>query len=238
MELYKGLVVQKGLVFLFVGGWLLCQMFPVFDQNAYAMKPLFETRLEEWEGPIDSPETAQKMQEEKQWLDEQYAHFQDLQQQYESGELSWEEMEAAKMLMQPVDNRMAAYSEVESRIMQMEMVGETTGKTMWLLNYRWFLRLFNNQDPDVLQNQRVTGLVAILLCILLIAPVYAYEEQTGVRSVIRGSGKGRGRTIWRKQLYVFLMTFVTFGLVFGAYFWSVVRLHGVHGWNAPMQSIV
>ena len=238
MELYKGLVVQKGLVFLFVGGWLLCQMFPVFDQNAYAMKPLFETRLEEWEGPIDSPETAQKMQEEKQWLDEQYAHFQDLQQQYESGELSWEEMEAAKMLMQPVDNRMAAYSEVESRIMQMKMVGETTGKTMWLLNYRWFLRLFNNQDPDVLQNQRVTGLVAILLCILLIAPVYAYEEQTGVRSVIRGSGKGRGRTIWRKQLYVFLMTFVTFGLVFGAYFWSVVRLHGVHGWNAPMQSIV
>ena len=238
MELYKGLIVQKGLVFLLVGGWLLCQMYPVFNQNVYAMKSLFEIRLEEWEGSIDNPETAQRIQEEKQWLDEQYAHFDELQQQYDAGELSWEELEGAKLLRQQVDNRMGAYIEIEGRVEQMKAIGESVGETMWLLNYRWFLRLFNNQDPEILQDQRTIGLVAILLCILLIASVYAYEEQTGVRSVIRGAGRGRGRTIWRKQLYVFLMTVVTFVLVFGAYFWSVVRLHGVHGWNAPMQSIV
>lgn len=234
MELYKLLFVQKGLVVLVLLGWLLTQMMSLFGDNIILYSGLLETRLEEWEGPVDSPAVAEKMQKEREYLDGEYAAYEKLQEGYRAGKIGVEELEIASAGMTVTNHRKEVYDQIASRQEELKEIQARTGVTPWILNDSWLEQLIGE---DTGRNQRKIGMTVLLFLTILLAPLYAYENQTGARAVIRGAGKGRGRLVLRKQLLAALGVLLVGGMVYGADLWSVVRLYGMRGLDAPVQSV-
>ncbi len=232
MEVYKTMIVQKGWVFLILLCWLMCQIYPVIGGKVEVGKTMVEYYLEDWEGPIDDPETHRKMEEVWQEIQAEYAEYDQLVADFEAGKADEMDVIIAGSLLDATRNREAGYNEVQQRIEEMKWRQEELGITPWLLNYRWVLNLFEDTDA-----QRVNGLAGMLAMILLISPLYAYENQTGAGSVIRGSGKGRGKVVVRKQLLTVLAVALVWGIVYGTHLWSVVRYYGIRALDAPIQSV-
>lgn len=234
MELYKALIVQKGIIVLALLFWMIGQIYPVTENVVSVGKTMLEYRLEEWEGPIDDPDIAAKMAEEKAFLDEAYAAYEKKIEACERGELSAYELDIESNLMRPVEKRREAYDQVMRKIKTLKALGEETGRSLWLVNDRWIAQLLGTNGKT---EQRNAGLLAVLFLILLLAPIYASEEQAGVKTVIRGTGRGRGRLILRKECLALVLSFAVYAAVYGTDFRTVVRCYGIHGLNAPIQSI-
>lgn len=231
-ELYKTLVVQKGLFFLIFLVWLMCQLFPVWGGKVDIGRNMLEIRQEQWEGPADDPKIIRLMEEEKADLDQGYREYDQLCIAYEAGAVSGNEMMTASILISAVDARQTAYNKILEDIQEMEQQQETLGIRPWIMNDKWLESLLEED-----QVQRELGLLALLMPILLLAPVYAYEKQTGAGSIIRGSQKGRGHFVLRKQMTVLVCVVLIWLMVYGMHFWSVIRFYGVHGLGAPIQAV-
>ena len=233
-ECYKVFAIGRGALLLGLLFVLLLQIYPIFETRYEDVKSMLEYRLEEWEGPIDSAELREKMQVELQYITERQEEYARTREQYEAGDVSSYDMEIATQLMTNVEQRNQVYLSVETRIAQLSAAHQEGEAMPWLLNYKWLLRLFG---PDVAARQQLIAVLALLFLVLLAAPVYALENQTGVRYLIRGAGKGRWKFIWGKQGLLLVLAILVAGMIYGIDWYSVEKNFGIHGWDAPIQSI-
>lgn len=229
MECYKLLFVQKGLLFFIALVWLMGRLFPVWGGIVPIEKNMQELRQEEWEGAADDPAVRRLLEEEKAELTNASMEYEQIRADYEAGKATVGEMQRADFQLMSIRNRQEAYDAIQSDLTAMRRI---EGIRPWIMNDKWLEVLFEEDSV-----QRELGLLALLLLTLLLAPVYAYEEQTGARIVLRGSGKGRMQFVCRKQLVTLVMVVLVWGIVYGMNFWSVVRFHGVHGLAAPIQAV-
>jgi hypothetical protein len=227
VEIYKGLVVERGGVYLVALAIVVCQLFPVVGGWASQGRTLRERRLDEWEGVSRSDTVAAAMAQEKAELDEAFADYAQKQADYAAGIIDADQMQIADMLIMSYETRQDVYDSLEQKIERQE----AKGREAWLFNDRWLQELFFDQST-----QRQLGLVALLGLVLLITPLFAYETQSGARPILRLTGRGRKKFVLRKQEVLLLAVLLVSIIVYGGHFWSVVRYYGIHGLNAPIQA--
>lgn len=101
------------------------------------------------------------------------------------------------------------------------------------MNYHYVMALFLDENT-----QKWVGLLGIVFVVLFCGGIYAEEWDTGAGELLRVSKKGRLELAFRKERLATLLTLMTFLLIYGTEFYSVMRTYGVTGLKAPIQSVM
>ena len=230
-EWYKAFVIKKGFLILLLLCIVVFSVWPVFGKVPTYTKSTFELMLEEWEGPVGAESDA-KIAVEVADIDRAYAEYAEKEEAYRNGSLSDYEYDIETALMNGVNNRYTAVQDVLGRVEQLKQL-QSRGITGWLLNYHYVMALFLDEN-----SQKWVGLLGIVFVVLFCGGIYAEEWDTGTIELLRGTKKGRLELALRKERLATLLAFVTFLLIYGTEFYSVMRTYGVTGLNAPMQSVI
>lgn len=231
IEWFKILVTNKGAILFVVFSVIVLQLYPIFGDIPPASKSTIEYMLEEWEGPI-TEDTLSGIAQERNEIEQEYDNYAGIVTAYEQGETTEEELWIATQLMSGVDARSEALADVEERSADLLQLEEESGIRAWLLNYRYIVALFLNNE-----SQYWNGLLALLFVLLLVCSLYAGEWESNAVYVLRGTIKGRKRLVLRKQCCTLAIAFLVWIVLYGAEFRYTTRLYGMYGLDAPIQAV-
>lgn len=110
---------------------------------------------------------------------------------------------------------------------------ESRGIKGWFINDRGFDMLFGKLKAG---KRMIDGVTVILAIVLLAAPSYASEYQSGVNYLIAGTKKGRGIVFRRKTIYSLVCTLSITILMFLIQFYEVRIKYNLNGLEAPVQN--
>ena len=104
----------------------------------------------------------------------------------------------------------------------------------WFINDRGFDMLFGKLKSG---KRLIDGVIIVLAIVLLAAPCYASEYQSGVGYMIAGTVKGRGIVFRRKTIYSLVCTLGMTIIMFLVQFYEVRIKYNLNGLDAPVQNV-
>lgn len=111
---------------------------------------------------------------------------------------------------------------------------ESRGIKGWFINDRGFDMLFGELKSG---KRMIDGVIVILAIVLLVAPCYASEYQSGVNYLIASTKKGKGIVFRRKTIYSLVSTLSITIIMFLIQFYEVRIKYNLNGLDAPVQNV-
>lgn len=111
---------------------------------------------------------------------------------------------------------------------------ESRGIKGWFINDRGFDMLFGKLKAG---KRLIDGVIVILAIVLLVAPCYASEYQSGVNYLIASTKNGRGIVFKRKTIYLLVCTLSITIIMFLIQFYEVRIKYNLNGLDAPVQNV-
>ena len=111
---------------------------------------------------------------------------------------------------------------------------EDRGINGWFINDRGYRLLFGELKSV---KRIINGVLSIFALVLMIAPIFVSEYQSGIHYLIASTRKGKGTLFRRKMLYCLTCTCVIAVTMFAVELYEVRLKYNLKGLNAPVQNI-
>lgn len=233
---YKFFVVQLGIVVLFGVGAVSERLQIRVKSPETGMESLLELYYAELEGPCDSPDAAQWLEREWKELADAEEEFEEKEQQYADGtlgNLEWTLLQEKRKGIQVKHN---AVEYLQHQVEEAAAYLEETGISLWLISRQVWKQLLEENRNTALRC-RIYPILLVWGTVLAFFLSFSYEHESGMDQVLHISKKGNRAFFLRRQVLLTVMCLALWALVYGWDLVSVVRLYGISGLDAPVQSI-
>ena len=132
-----------------------------------------------------------------------------------------------------IDEANENYRQAQLDLAQAE---QETGIKGWVINDRSYEHLIGLEFENIVVLRRLS-LLTLFALTMLVTPVFVFDRQCGTDRLIHETGKGKRGVFLRKQTAVFLLTVITFVIIYGSRTVTVARQWDLSGLEAPLQSI-
>lgn len=125
------------------------------------------------------------------------------------------------------------YATLSEQISRADILSER-GIQGWFINDRGYKYLFGS---DSIAKKIIEGIIASIAVIMMTAPIYVMEKQTGVYNYIRMAGEGPRKTGLAKTLYCVITGVLvsTYAIIIQLY--DVMQRYELKGLLAPVQNV-
>lgn len=234
MELYKTLVIQKGVLILLLFSLLVSNLsFAVtipIESNTDAVVRQYTSELE---GEITA-ETLQRIDAIQTELDESIAVYEQAKIQYEKGEMEYPQYDVFAREAETAQIRSNGLDIVRKRILELRSIGEEKGFTPWLIEESLYKGTYGEEAKS---NRQGAALVAMLTLALLLAGSMSYEVLSGINSLLASAYRGRGELLRRKIGLAVIISTVIWFIIYGLEFYTFFSVCDRSALAAPVQNL-
>lgn len=238
-ELYKMLLVNKGLIFVLLWLFLLLARLDLAQVNFIGTRAYLNEIYREYEGVDDDRLRA--------WMAEKQAELEQVTQEYETkvaeyaaGSISDAEFDSAAQRYSSYSTVIAAVGQLEEQLAYVDRLKEKRDIDVWIVNERPYRLLWTENGLWVgsgYEEQEFIAIANLLLIIFLMSSVFSYDKSCGMYGVIRCTKGGRISLFRKKTGISALVCVLVSGVSYGLRLWEVCRNDPLHCLNAPVQSL-
>lgn len=128
----------------------------------------------------------------------------------------------------------AALDRLEAELEALREQAAAGGYTPWLTEQ---VRINNVLGPDARSVHRWSGLVALLILLLVCAPVFSFERKAGTERLLRSTPKGRSPVLRRKYALLCLEALAIWAVLYIRQWTGTLDYIGSASLDAPIQNI-
>lgn len=239
MEVYKILVMHKGILFLIVWIYLLVSQIDTRSIYYLGTGAVLKEIYSEYSGPDDGRLRAYIVRQEAV-LQQEQLQYEKAVSAYEAGEISREEMENASMVYSSFSALEGGIESVNMQLGYMERIKEERGISAWFLSDKGYRILWTGDGLYQGQGygkQEQRGLLAIIVLILLLSTVFSYDRTCGMEKLMRAAPYGREKLFYIKIRVAGLTCLFICLVTYGLELYEVQKLYPVSCLKAPVQSL-
>lgn len=122
----------------------------------------------------------------------------------------------------------------EEALERLEQTVSDTENGMWIVDETVFLNIYGS---NAWRLQRKNGLLAMIILVACLSPLFACEQQGDVKKVLRSTPGGRNKLFWTKYAVALSVTVLVWLRVFGQEWWAAEEVLGELILSAPCGSI-
>ena len=229
LEIYKILIVNRGLVYLVVVAVISCMMLDTSQIKHMGIGALLENVYNTYGGPISEEfeEYYNEQIESLNAVDEQYELALE---KYDNGIITEEEFDREQFVYEGYAGARSCVERLTEQYSYLNRLKSERNIEGYLLSDRGYRILFqsNHSGKDLL--------VAAVIC-LLFCNGYAYDKRMRVKELIYSTRDGRNKIHRIRILVMTLLCGIAFALVYGLEFYEIQCVCPMRWWSAPVQSL-
>lgn len=229
IELYKTMILQRGAIivalFLYIAAGL--------DFTAFVPQVHADLLSSEMEGPIGD-DLLRKIDNIQAEIDAGTAKWKAIELAWERGEVDYATYYAGINAYSGTMTMSAALSEVRVRVQLLESIGSEIGSTLWILNNKPYESVYGKAAEEL---QARTAIISLTTLSLLLAGCFAFDNQSGVSTLLASTVKGRKKLLFCKYGTAALVTVFVWGVVYGLELYEFFSSYKITSLSAPVQSL-
>ncbi len=232
-ELYKVLILQKGILILIVLAWYLIS---TINTNTiyYSRTGTYMNEFYENYSGVPGQEVNQYLDELNRELTEVYEEYNEAVKKYENGEITYDELFGASMKLDAYSAKQEVYLNISDSISYLQRLKEDRGISGWLLNDAGYRCLFDKDSRSV---NHMHALISVFATVLILSGILSYEKKSETIKLVRSVSDGRQVIFKRKLLTSFIITGIIWAIVYGVEVYNIWQLYGFDCFGAPVQSL-
>ncbi len=229
MELYKLLVLQKGIIVIAAFIVVLFSMTATNEIYYNGADSIVNSFYENYSGKL-SNEALQYIGELEDELDKADADFQKESENYSKGLISKEDYEMACLKNEALDSKRNALEILRNRVDYIEK----NDSEVWLVNPNGYENLLGESGCIRQQNYAI---VSIFCIIILFSGIFAFESRSNMYNTLMACSGGRSY-LFRKKIYaVSIITGILFACCLVAELYDVCSQYSISNLDAPIKSL-
>ena len=233
-ELYKMLIVNKGIIVFAVALFALISSFTIRNIKYTDTEAYVNSFYEEYSGAI-SNEIYDYIESEHEKATEIYENYYLQLELYEKGEAAISDLGGAEYRLQTADTIEEGLSIIEDEISRINQINEKLNINASLINNRAYNKLFGSAGYET---QRYIIIICLLFIVLIFSGGFRYEEKNQIISLLRSTAGGRKRLLNAKERSSFIMVSITTTIIYLIHFIYTSWQYGISGLLSPVQSIL
>jgi hypothetical protein len=238
-EIYKLLIVNKGMVFLAVWLCVVIMQLDFTKVNFVGKSALLNEIYREYEGPIDGRLDAYISDQEIR-IREIESEYEKKLQEYENGDISESEYASALQVYSSYTTLIDCMDEIKEQISYVTKMDEERGIEAWIVYEKPFRILWTGNgiyEGQGYGNQEFTAMANLFLMIFLLFPIFSNDKITGIQPVIRCTANGRKKLFRKRVAITYAVCLLICGISTGLKLCEVNRNYPVRCLAAPVQSL-
>lgn len=239
LELYKILIMQKGILFFLLWGYLLVSGMDTNSIFYMGDGILMQEIYREYSGPDDGRLRAY-VKENKAVLKQADADYEKAIADYEAGRIDRMELEAAVMWYDTYRSLRICTQNVENQLTYMERVKARTGIDVWFLNSKGYKIILTGDglyEGAGYGAQEKRALLAVVLLSMLLCMVFSYDRSCGMETLLKAAPRGRTHLFHTRIKAAALLCAVICAVTYGLEIYEVQSIYPLSCLQAPVQSL-
>lgn len=228
-EIYKLFLLQKGFIVFSCVIVLIIWFNPVREIHFMGAQGEYNAFVEQYEHEPDEKSYAyiKALKEENELADARYMAVVEA---YDRGEATAEEKLEASIIYDSLEYKRTLYELLTEQTDYLNKLQTEKGIKGWYVNSMEFQMLF--------QKEKALIIVLIMFGLALVCGVSAQEERkSGMFKMMHSTLNGRKRILMNKVVVTGLFGMIFYLLCIFIRFRSVALSYGLHGFDAPVQSV-
>ncbi len=233
-EFYKALIANKVLFLLLA--FLGFQLYGATQAKSMLTTDdlYYKSYVQVLKGPVTEASLSfiEKEKERFAQIDEQ---TRELGEQFQSGALSQSQYEEELVrISAQTKSRKIFEQDILGQLRYMEEYKETQGRDLWFVDDFGFRQLTAEESVET---DQYNAFLLVLMLIVGLSATFASEYSSSMAGLITTYPNGRGTTVTCKLGIAFLIVLFVFLTVYLPELINIVRLYGMAGLEAPVQSM-
>lgn len=233
-EGYKVLFIQKGILVLIFGVWLVSGftfLAPVkISSQKEEIARQYTILLEDELG--DELET--KVAKEQNKITQLAEAYETAKNAYQSGKIDYAELNMVEMDYEAAIIQQQGLDLVKERIAELDDLQEKIGHKLWLIDETAYNRIWGKDGET---SRQTAAMAAIFILALLLAGVFSYEKQSGASLLLSSTMRGRIVLLRNKFAISGCLTIVVWAVVYGWETGVFFRTYPLLNMEVPIQSL-
>lgn len=239
MELYKVLVVHKGIIF--IGIWVFLLVDQVNTEKVWYVgdSALMQEVYSEYSGPDDG-RLREYVAQNEALLAKVDAEYQKICENYAAGKVSNEEMELASWHVSSYDPIRSSTEKLVQRLEYIDKVKDEQGIDVWFMHDKGYLMMWTDDGlyPDAgYKDQEYRALLAVIISVLLLCMVFSYDKSCNMLPLIHATPYGRHKLFYTKIAMSGILSIIICCVTYGVELYEVQNLYPISCLEAPIQSL-
>lgn len=230
-DLYKLLVIQKGIVALVIFVVLLFSSTTTGEIIYSDCDGIVNDFYEQYGGEVTEEAYAyiDGLEAEIAEVDAQLTLAA---QDYKNGKITSDEYTNAQLKSDAYDSKREAFTKIRSILVYAEEMNSSS-ESAWLVNPNGYEKLLGESGYTRQQN---FALLSVFCIIIVLSGVFAFERRSAVKNVLTASGGGREYLFKRKIIAVLIVTFAVWFIASAAEVYDVSAQYSLTDFDAPLKS--
>lgn len=234
MELYKTLVIQKGILIVLLFLYLVSrQSFIVIIPVESSTDAAERQYTAELAGEI-TDNTVHRIEALQTELNETMTAYEQAKMQYENGEMEYPQYDVFVREAENAEIRSNGLGIVYKRVEELRSLGEQRGFTPWLIDETPYRGTYGREATS---NQQSAALTAMLTIILLLAGSMSYETQSGMNHLLSSTQRGRGKLFCIKIELAAIVSTAVWAVIYGLEFHTFLGICEPNTFEAAVQNL-
>lgn len=239
LELYKILVVQKGIFFLLIWGYLVFASVDTSPVQYLGNSAFMREIYNEYSGPLDGRLEAY-IEEQQEFLEKEDVAYEEAVAAYKSGAITQEEFEGKSGYYSSLLPLRNCVENISNQVEYLKNLEDEKGITGWIVDNRGYKFILTDDGifTDAgFEPQQKRALFCVVVVIFLFAGIFSYDKSCELDKLIRSTQEGRQSLFFRKMgIILGLTAFVVIG-AYGLELYEIERVYSFPGLDAPVQSL-
>lgn len=233
LEVYKILIVRKGIIVLIVFGVFQYQSLVSGEVFYGRIEGFYNQYMEQLEGPLND-NTIEIFESMKSAIVKEEQEVLKLGKKLQDGSISIDEYKSSMSVYDRLSYKQEAIIIVSKQIERLQESQQVIKKPLWVMKEYAYDSLFGENNY---KQQTINFAYGLFVIVLLLAGMYADERKTGMWYLLRSTKEGRKKLFHKKELAGIILVFVVTVLLCFVELYNANELYGLSGLMAPVQSL-
>lgn len=239
MEFVKILIIQKGILFILVWGYILMVSVDTQPVQYMGNNQIMQQIYHEYSGPLNG-KIEKYMEEQNQLLEKEDTAYEIALEDYEKGQITLEELEGKINYYTSFESLRKCIENVSNQVQYLKNLEEEKGIKGWFIDNRGYKFLLT--DDGIYENagfepQQKRALLNIILMILLLGTIFSFEKTSGVERLLHSLPNGREYLFKKKIKLAIIFSVVICAVSYGLELYEIGTVYSLSGLQAPVQSL-
>lgn len=232
LELYKVLVLQKGIIILLAFVYLGVTSGSVKTVTYSVEESYLNYFCENYGGKI-SDEARAYLQELENEIQQKQMELDQVEEAYQLNQIGYAEYIEGIANQKDLTDMAKGANAIREKLDYVEQIEEKC-QNGWIVNDRGYRMLLGEKE---FQEHKIIAIKAIFCLILLLAGIFGFEKKSGIVYSLRSTRKGRKNLYCKKIVVVALLTFVVGMITYGTEFYYIGKTYGLGSFQANIVNV-
>lgn len=238
-ELYKLLIVNKGMIFILVWLIVIAGQLDFTRANFIGKSALLYEIYSEYAGSDDG-RLREYVKEQEAVIREAECEYEQKEMKYEDGNLSEAAYTSAVQIYSSYSSLISAVNDIRKQLAYVDRMKEERRLTVSVVFEKPYRILWTGNgfyEGEGYSRQEILAVANLLLVIFLMAQIFAYDRTSSMHYVIRCCENGRKKIFHVRMAMVFVICLLVCSISYGLRLLAINRNYPVRTLGAPLQSL-